>query len=121
MHRPQRLRRDSVQPGLIVHARNGCDQGVEVSSLGKQLEHLFAQGHPLGRALDIDKRRLAHHRYLLFDSTHFQRNIQSDGHIDANIDLFPGDRFKPLEFKFDCIGSRLQRNQAVSTVDICRY
>ena len=84
------VNRKAAQPGLSVDARNGRGQGVEVSSAGKDLEHLFGQSHALHRALDIDQGRLSDDRHFLFQGAHLQNDIQLDCHFQLNDDPFSG-------------------------------
>jgi hypothetical protein len=84
-------------------------QGIEVSSFGKNLEHHFGQGHPLGRAFDVDERRLADNRDFLFDRAHAHLNIHSYGLVDCNDDFSPGNWLKTLELKVKRIDPRLKR------------
>ena len=49
------VHRETGQQRFISNTGHSRNQGVEVSSPGKNLEHLFGHGHPFGCALDVDE------------------------------------------------------------------
>ena len=89
--------RDAGEELLIVDARHGAEEGVEVAAVRQDLESLPGQGHPLDRRLDVDERRLADDRHFLLDGAQGHGGVKLQGLLDGENDPGPNDGLESLE------------------------
>ena len=95
----------SAQPGLVVDAGDGGDQGFEVSSLGKGGEDLFGQNAATGGALNVDEGHLGCNDDLFLHLAELHGNADGQSLLRVEGDVFPGNGGEALQGEGDLVGS----------------